>query len=75
MLGSSSLMYLPLKGQGQVFLQGQQVNGFPLSFSFFPSLKCDLERLCKEHRSDILGKTEATAAFQTMCLFPFFSKE
>ena len=59
MLGSSSLMYLPLKGQGQVFLQGQQVNGFPLSFSFFPSLKCDLERLCKEHRSDILGKTNS----------------
>ena len=46
-------------GQGQVFLQGQQVNGFPLSFSFFPSLKCDLERLCKEHRSDILGKTNS----------------
>ena len=32
---------------------------FPSKFQLFPSLKCDLERLCKEQRADILGKTNS----------------
>ena len=45
------------KGLIQAQLWEQHLPGSQLVSSFFPNLKRDLERLCKQHRPGILGET------------------